>query len=656
MRLVDRDQEGELYLTCPTCRQATPVPDTGVSGLKSAFHINHLLEIVEEHKKEKDTAIAETTEEGVATGVAQQQQSSHCTEHVDEELKLYCETCSEVICYKCISTKWGRHHSHDYESIGEAFEKFKEEVSPFLESMVSQLTKIDQVLTDLEMCSAEVTVQQDFVEANIEGAVREIKIALESRKKELLNRLQEISRGKLKSLAAQKEQLETTQAQLHSCEGFVRQSIKTECQSEVLKMRKAIVHQAKELTTEYPAAFLTPCTKADLMFLAPGDVSAVLQQYGNVSTAESLVNPVNCYATSSGLKSAVCGEKSVVIVQAINWNSRQCLEPIKSLECELESILTGARVRGGVEDIGSGQYQVSYRPVSKGKNLLHIRISGMDIRGSPFFVRVVSPVEYCGVPIQTFDAWDPCGVAFNHVDEIILISSYCISVLSQNGTTLRSFGTRGSGLGQFKCLMGVTVDDEGNILVADRDNHRIQKFTNDGRFLASVGTEGTGPLQFNSPMDIAFNVHNKQLYVVDSGNHRIQVLNADLTISKIFREKWNWDVRSVTCDKDGNVYVIGCGEKVVQVFKANGKRLWEFSRQVELGPPAGVAVNSKGKVIVSDYSDHSISIFTTKGQLVSSFGRKGKRPGEFNYPGSLAVDDYGVLCVCDHANSRIQIF
>ena len=564
MRLVDRDQEGELYLTCPTCRQATPVPDTGVSGLQSAFHINHLLEIVEEHKKEKDTAIAETTE----AGVAQQQQSSHCSEHVDEELKLYCETCSEVICYKCISTKWGRHHSHDYESISEAFEKFKEEISPFLEPMGNQLTRINQALTDLETCSAEVTVQQDFVEANIEGAVREIQIALESRKTELLNRLQEISRGKFKSLAAQKDQLKTAQAQLHSCEGFVRQSIKTECQSEVLKMRKTIVHQAKELTTEYPAAFLKPCTKADVMFLALGDASAGLQQYGTVSTAESLANPMNCYATSSGLKSAVCGEKSVVIVQAINWNGHQCLEPIKSLECELESILTGARVRGGVEDIGSGQYQVSYRPVSKGKNLLHIRIGGLDIRGSPFFVRVVSPVEYCGVPIQTFDARDPRGVAFNHVDEIILTSSYCISVLSQNGTILRSFGTRGSGLGQFECLMGVAVDDEGNILVADRDNHHIQKFTNDGQFLASVGTEGTGPLQFNSPTDIAFNVHNKQLYVVDSGNHRVQVLNADLTISKIFKEKWNWDVRSVTCDKDGNIYVIGCEGKSLQ-------RKWE---------------------------------------------------------------------------------
>ena len=74
VRLVARDQQGQLSLTCPGCRQATPIPDTGVSGLQSAFHINHLL-------------------------------------------------------------KGSRHHSHDYQSIGEAFEKYKEELSAFFEPM-----------------------------------------------------------------------------------------------------------------------------------------------------------------------------------------------------------------------------------------------------------------------------------------------------------------------------------------------------------------------------------------------------------------------------------------------------------------------------------------------------------------------------------------
>ena len=660
MHLVARDQRGQLSLTCPNCRQATPVPDTGVSGLQSAFHINHLLEIVEEHKKEKDTAIAETTK-SVATGVALQQQSSHCTEHVDEELKLYCETCSEVICYKCI-TKWGKHHSHDYQSISDAFEKYKEEMSTFLESMGNKLTRIDQALTDVETRSAEVDVRQDIVEGNIEGTVRELHIVLEARKTELLNRLQEISRSKHKRLAAQKDQLETTQTQLHSCEGFVRQSIKTECQSEVLKMRKTIVHQAKELTTEFQPSFLKPCTEPGMMFSAPGDVTAVLQQYGDVSSM-SMVDPAKCHAMGGGLETAAVGEKSTATVQAVSGNGCPCLEPIESLECELESMLTGARVRGEVTERGRGQYEISYQPVTKGRNLLQVRICGLNIRGSPFDVKVVSPVEGLGVPIQTFGFGNPWGVAFNHVGEMVISAKESVSVFTPNRTKLRSFGTHGSGPGQFLAPSGVTVDDEGNILVADRFNHRIQKFTKDGQFLAS---EGTGPLQFCSPTDIAFNTHNKKVYVVDNGNGRIQVLNSDLTSSNIIVGKrgsksgefsFPW---GVTCDSTGNVYVADSGNNRIQVFTASGKFLRKFGHhgkeEGELRWPVGVAVDSRGMVFVSESDNSRISVFTTEGQFVKSFGRNGTKPGEFKYPMLLAVDDYDVLCVCDKGNGRVQIF
>ena len=51
VKLVERDQQGQLILTCPICRHDTPVPANGVTGLQPAFQINHFLEIMEEHKK-----------------------------------------------------------------------------------------------------------------------------------------------------------------------------------------------------------------------------------------------------------------------------------------------------------------------------------------------------------------------------------------------------------------------------------------------------------------------------------------------------------------------------------------------------------------------------------------------------------------------------
>ncbi len=53
--MVVLNEEGGGSLVCPTCRQATPIPASGVSGLQSAFHINHLLEIQESLRKNKDT-------------------------------------------------------------------------------------------------------------------------------------------------------------------------------------------------------------------------------------------------------------------------------------------------------------------------------------------------------------------------------------------------------------------------------------------------------------------------------------------------------------------------------------------------------------------------------------------------------------------------
>ena len=54
--LVDRDQQGRLGLSCPTCRQVTPIPDRGVAGLQPAFHINHLLEVQESLQKVENPA------------------------------------------------------------------------------------------------------------------------------------------------------------------------------------------------------------------------------------------------------------------------------------------------------------------------------------------------------------------------------------------------------------------------------------------------------------------------------------------------------------------------------------------------------------------------------------------------------------------------
>ena len=97
-------------------------------------------------------------------------------------------------------------------------------------------------------------------------------------------------------------------------------------------------------------------------------------------------------------------------------------------------------------------------------------------------------------------------------------------------------------------------------------------------------------LQFNTPCDVAVNASNCLVYVADANNHRIQVLNSDLTYSS-------------TIGKEGS-----------------GKGWFSI--------PYCVACDSTGKVYVADRGNHRIQVFTAKGEFLRMFGRRGQGRGE----------------------------
>ena len=660
-----RDQQGQLSLTCPTCRQVTPIPARGVAGLQSAFHINNLLEILEDSARKLENEPA-TRERATPTDLNPVNKASHCFVHEDKEVELYCETCGELICLKCV-TKSGQHYSHDYEELNVVFEKYKEEITSSLEPMEKQVTTIKKALALIEQCRGEISDQQAAIEDNIHVTFRRLREVLIVRETELIGHLHKTTQGKLKGLAAKRDQIETTLAKLDSCLHFMRESIKAGNERNVLMMKTNTVHQMKELTTPFQPDTLKPNTEADLVFSALADLTAMCQSYGQVFPSGS-PDPSKCHTTGKGLEVAVVREKSTAILHAVSYEGKPFKEPIKSLECELVSEITGTRASCSVERRGQSQYEISYQPTIKGRHQLHIKVEGQHVRGSPSSVAVKSPVEKLGTPILTLGGMGkPWGVAINQRGEVVVTDwkGHCVSVFSPNGEKLLSFGTCGSGQGQFKHPYGVEVDGEGNILVADNNNYRIQKFTAEGQFLSAVGTQGSGPLQFDYPADIAFNSSNNKVYVAGNWNHHVQVLNSDLTFSSTFGKEGNGKgqfnyPRGIACDSTGKVYVADTDNHRIQVFTAEGKFLRMFGRhgegRGELDSPYCVAVDTSGMVYVSENDNNRVSVFTSEGRFVTSFGRRGEGSGKFNSRHGLAVDNNGVVYVCDRENNCIQVF
>src|SRR5262249_15543264 len=88
------------------------------------------------------------------------------------------------------------------------------------------------------------------------------------------------------------------------------------------------------------------------------------------------------------------------------------------------------------------------------------------------------------------------------------------------------FGSFGPGDGQFIWPTAIATDREGDIYISSESEHRIQKFSPDGKFLSKWGTPGGGEGEFNGPSAMVFD-REDNLYVVDHFNSRVQKLTKD---------------------------------------------------------------------------------------------------------------------------------
>jgi DNA-binding beta-propeller fold protein YncE len=176
-------------------------------------------------------------------------------------------------------------------------------------------------------------------------------------------------------------------------------------------------------------------------------------------------------------------------------------------------------------------------------------------------------------------------------------------------------GGKGTRNGQFESPVGMAVDNNGNILVADTGNGRIEKFSATGAFLTTIGSKGIGHGQLGDPNGIAVD-RAGNIYVAEAGNHRVQKLASDGTFIAEWKgpEPGFYGPRRIAIDPDGCIYVV-------------------------------------------DQGHSRIAKFSPDGHVLTTWGTKGNGAGQFNDPTSVAVDPTtNKVYVADPINKRIQIF
>jgi sugar lactone lactonase YvrE len=239
---------------------------------------------------------------------------------------------------------------------------------------------------------------------------------------------------------------------------------------------------------------------------------------------------------------------------------------------------------------------------------------------------------------------------------------------------------------------GIAVDSNGNIYVADLNNHRIRKTDSTGLVSTFAGgsvgvNDGNGAsAQFTAPEGVAVD-NAGNIYVADTGNNSIRKITpgGDVTTLAGLSRASGWEdgvgsaarfnnPASVAVDNAGNVYVADQWNNTIRKITPGGSvstlagspldapgLVNATGASARFDYPSGVAVNSEGTVYVADSNNMVIRAITPAGVVstlagsgVQGFADGAAADAAFFAPAGVAVDSAGAVYVADTFNHMVR--
>lgn len=256
----------------------------------------------------------------------------------------------------------------------------------------------------------------------------------------------------------------------------------------------------------------------------------------------------------------------------------------------------------------------------------------------------------------------PRAMAIDEEDHLYIVDMTArIQVFDRDGNFLRSWKTPAHEAGR---PTGLSMDRDGNLLVADTHYFRVLVYSKEGELLRTLGgTQGDQPGEFGLVTDC---VQDSQ------GNYYVSQYGEFDRIQKFSREgefllQWGGHgaelgsfvrPQSMFIDEQDHLWVTDACNHRVQCFDSQGNLLLNWGQEGDglgqLRYPYGITVDEDGNFLLVEYGNHRLQRFTRDGKSLGCWGSVGRGEGQLYNPWAVVVDSQGAIHVLDTGNHRVH--
>ena len=582
-------------------------------------------------------------------------------DHNKEELKYFCKTCEMPVCQICVTLD---HGGHNMKLIKEEVEIQKSEMRSLLEKQRRNLQAKMKTVNQLDVEFAKLMQQAEDVKRDVQRLVDNLVAVIEAKKQNILSSLEKETSRSLDLVTERKTKI---QRQITAIESSLENADKLLTQSsnaEIVQFKKSLDAIFEGVAQTEPIECYTKSLPAGFVFDGNPKLLETVKtdDFGTLQILH-LAMASHSICEGKGIEEGMANCEVQFTLTSRNGRGKQCYSERDHVTVEIRDERgRECATEVGINDCGDGLYQIKYTPKDEGRCKVSVKVNGEHIDRSPFTV-LVKPFQL--KPVLSFGERDsalkmfknPFGLAGNARGEIAVTEFYNnrIQIFNSDGNFLRSFGCKVLGL---QVPKGIVFHNNGNIFVGDTVG-RILIFNGRGVYVGSFGMFGSLDNQLSDPWGLSVD-SDGNVIVADKGNSSIKIFSPDGEfLMKIGGQGTlkspvhciQYEKYLIVSDKD---------EHCIKVFDRNGNFQYMFGKKGsgdgEFNAPSCMAVNKSGHLMVCDEWNHRVQVFELNGKFIGKFGREGSNLGEFKNPASLAILSNGRIAVSEWNNHRIQLF